>query len=622
MTLNRKVAAVVAALFVLFGLASFLVARAIILPSFLELEEQAARTDMQRVVATFERELDRLLLSCADWGNWADTYRFAETHDRAFIEENMTPSSLEGAEVDIVAILDRDARFLWTAGFDPADRVERRYALLSGQALEPSHPFSSAIAEGRQAQGVVWTEHGPAFLVASPILDGDGGGPHRGSVLFGRMLTAQVIGIISQQAQVPLTTQALPAGAMPTSATSIARHDEVLDARHTIADVHGRPVLTLNSTLPRHISRRGEDAVQFAHGSLVLAALVVLAAVFLALRAIVVRPIARIQAFAAGIAETDDLSQRLPVSRGDEVGQLAAQINSMVERLARARREVVDKSFEAGLAEMARGVLHNIGNALTPVLVHAGALQASVGRLPSVEFERVGVELARGDLDAGRRADLLEFLRLAGAELRSRTAEIADASRAIGDSTMAIQTILHQQSRFARTALVVETVAIDDLVRHGLRLVPPAKLAALDVVVDDSVAQAGALSMPRVALEQVVQNLVVNAGEATVPGRRVRLHIAAAIEQDGHARRLHLSFADDGVGVPAGDLARIFQKGFSTKPPDTNSGIGLHWSANVVNGFGGSLRAASAGPGRGTTLHLCLPLGLPAAAPAHAGIAA
>jgi two-component system NtrC family sensor kinase len=71
---------------------------------------------------------------------------------------------------------------------------------------------------------------------------------------------------------------------------------------------------------------------------------------------------------------------------------------------------------------------------------------------------------------------------------------------------------------------------------------------------------------------------------------------------------LHLHCKDDGVGIAAANLQRVFDKDFSTKPRDTNYGIGLHWCANAIGALGGRIWAVSDGPGLGASMHLMLPL--------------
>ena len=83
---------------------------------------------------------------------------------------------------------------------------------------------------------------------------------------------------------------------------------------------------------------------------------------------------------------------------------------------------------------------------------------------------------------------------------------------------------------------------------------------------------------------------------------------AVEIVNEADRCHLHLRCIDDGVGIAAENLERVFEKGFTTKSPETNHGIGLHWCANAIGALGGQIWAASDGPGRGAALHLLVPL--------------
>jgi sensor histidine kinase regulating citrate/malate metabolism len=86
------------------------------------------------------------------------------------------------------------------------------------------------------------------------------------------------------------------------------------------------------------------------------------------------------------------------------------------------------------------------------------------------------------------------------------------------------------------------------------------------------------------------------------------LHVGAEIVQEAEGVQLHLHCKDDGIGIAADNLDRVFEKGFSTKSKATNYGIGLHWCANAIGALGGRLWAASDGPGHGASMHLMVPL--------------
>ena len=93
-----------------------------------------------------------------------------------------------------------------------------------------------------------------------------------------------------------------------------------------------------------------------------------------------------------------------------------------------------------------------------------------------------------------------------------------------------------------------------------------------------------------------------------VPSKRGS--VPALLIGDASQRRLCIHCRDDGVGIPAENLTRIFESGFSTKSRETNQGIGLHWCANAVNALGGRIWAESDGDGHGASFHVEVPLGV------------
>ncbi len=103
---------------------------------------------------------------------------------------------------------------------------------------------------------------------------------------------------------------------------------------------------------------------------------------------------------------------------------------------------------------------------------------------------------------------------------------------------------------------------------------------------------------------QILVNLIRNAkqamGEAGAAGKRLTLRIRR--ESAG----MSIAVGDQGVGIPAKNLTRIFEHGFTTRPD--GHGFGLHSAALAASGMGGSLTAQSDGIGRGATFTLTLPL--------------
>ncbi len=170
--------------------------------------------------------------------------------------------------------------------------------------------------------------------------------------------------------------------------------------------------------------------------------------------------------------------------------------------------------------------------------------------------------------------------------------------------------------------IAAEAQRIDRIVRGLLDLARPAASApsAVDVAVPIDAALRLARvqarfrgveveldlppGLPRVMadegrLAQVFLNLLLNAADAMGGAGRVRVAARAA------AGRVEVAVRDGGPGIPAADLARVFEPFFSTKAAGEGTGLGLAISQGIVESLGGELAAANA-EGGGAVLTVAL----------------
>ncbi len=165
-----------------------------------------------------------------------------------------------------------------------------------------------------------------------------------------------------------------------------------------------------------------------------------------------------------------------------------------------------------------------------------------------------------------------------------------------------------------------ETRRINDVVQRFLEYARPPKLApreaslgheirelveatralaeARGVSLASDVSRAGTAVFDPGQLRQAVDNLLRNAIEATPAGGQVS--ITAASAGSGHS----IEVRDNGSGIAADDLPRVFDLYFTTKPDGT--GIGLAVAQQIVSAHGGTIEVDSA-PGRGTRMTVQLP---------------
>ncbi len=138
-----------------------------------------------------------------------------------------------------------------------------------------------------------------------------------------------------------------------------------------------------------------------------------------------------------------------------------------------------------------------------------------------------------------------------------------------------------------------------ELVSQSLDIVPDASRARLRIDHDESLSRLGTIRVVRTVLRLVLQNVIINASEAVRDAGKDSgmLRFWAEVTRDAGHDQLHLHAQDDGVGIRAENIDRIFQKGYTTKSRGTNHGIGLHWCANAIRALGGRIWATSDGLG-------------------------
>src|SRR4051812_27665680 len=112
MNIRWKVSALVAALFAVLAVTELYVAKYVLVPSFSELEHRQADVAIRRVRYALDRSMEQLALSATSWGNWSDTYRFVQDHNRHFVAENITAIGLKQLDANAVLVADLNGRVL------------------------------------------------------------------------------------------------------------------------------------------------------------------------------------------------------------------------------------------------------------------------------------------------------------------------------------------------------------------------------------------------------------------------------------------------------------------------------------------------------------------------------
>jgi len=283
------------------------------------------------------------------------------------------------------------------------------------------------------------------------------------------------------------------------------------------------------------------------------------------------------------------------------------------------QEQLRDASRNAGMAEVATNVLHNIGNVLNSVNVSASLI---VDRLSAPRGDALGrvsglLQQHRSDLatflssdDRGRQ--LPEYLLQLSKHLQLEQQETVGELQLLRKNIDHIKDIVTMQQRYAKLAGVAETVDITTLVEDSLRL-NAGTAERCQVTYEREVGDVSPIVVDKHKVLQILVNLVRNAKQACEAAGRAAGRILVRVGKVSGG--ISISVSDDGVGIAPEHMNRIFNHGFTTKK--NGHGFGLHGGALAARELGGRLRVASDGAGRGATFTLELPLQPPGAA--HVG---
>jgi PAS domain S-box-containing protein len=278
--------------------------------------------------------------------------------------------------------------------------------------------------------------------------------------------------------------------------------------------------------------------------------------------------------------------------------------------LEKAHKDLVAASRVAGMAEVATGVLHNVGNVLTSLNVSASILATGLRESKAGSLVKLSALLQEHAHDLGeflthdpKGRRVPEFLdSLAAHSLAERDRLLAELA-AMQQHIDHIKEIVSMQQACATMVGVIEPLDPTALLEEALRMNASA-LVRHDVSVIREFGPAPHVVAEKAKVLQILVNLIRNAKYACDDGGHAEKILTLRIAANAGGR-VRLAVQDNGVGIPAENLPRLFGRGFTTRK--TGHGFGLHSSANAAKEMHGTLSVASDGAGCGATFTLELP---------------
>jgi two-component system, NtrC family, sensor kinase len=320
---------------------------------------------------------------------------------------------------------------------------------------------------------------------------------------------------------------------------------------------------------------------------------------------------------AARLIRSHAIINRVNKALNEANASLEQRVQERTRELHAAQSALVATARQAGMAEIANNVLHNVGNVLNSVNVYAGLVGSTMRDSKAQGVAKAVALMNERAADLGdflthdeKGKLLLGYLNKVVAALSNEQQNVVEEIGSLSRSIDHIKDIVATQQTFSGAACLVEAVQITDLLEDALRMNDSA-LTRHRVVVVREFADVPLLLLDKSRLLQILVNLIGNAKNAMdgVADRSHRITLRVDVADPGDGAQLRIRVEDDGEGIAAENLPRLFAHGFTTRK--NGHGFGLHSSALAANEMGGTLTAHSDGRDKGATFTLELPMVAP-----------
>lgn len=373
----------------------WLLSESILLSRFDREDQQRLQEGATVLHNRLDFELKRHLDIVRTYAWWDASYDFIQRPNETFEQENLDHEMLDDLGFDFVLFLD-DRGHLQLKQWSPPAPDQR---VLFGAPSASDQALLEALQQRAIRLGALdfrgRTDHSlselllvdnlPTLLVSVPISNNQGSAPAKGAILAGYFLDRERLANLREQMQAdlqPMPNIATDSTWKPLRSRSGSTHNQALLSPRRFIGEHvqqvsvqylsssGEPQLRFDITKKRLLYIQGEKAINFFLGASLLVALGAFLVGYLALELWVLRRVQRLNREVAEVGRNAH-SIRLSDFGNDELGQLAGEMNQMLERLEHneARDRAILQSMRDGYFEMdVDGVILTVNPALCQLL--------------------------------------------------------------------------------------------------------------------------------------------------------------------------------------------------------------------------------------------------------------
>ncbi len=293
---------------------------------------------------------------------------------------------------------------------------------------------------------------------------------------------------------------------------------------------------------------------------------------------------------------------------------LERKVDERTQKLKEAQDIMIKQAREAGMAEMAVGVLHNIGNAITPAKVSATTLITRLKNSPLRNNLAHASQSLCNMLGSASSTCIAEeevqrmqlIIQLIPESIAEEYGQVETALTQICKKHSHIEEIIRLQRQYARVPIRNQQhIDINRVARDALNMLEDS-LRQRKINVKIYFQELPQVQLEEAHLLQILVNLIKNSYESFDGSNKKDMTIVLkSFLEDSEPDHVVFSVKDNGCGFTEEERKNFFRFGYSTKV--RGSGFGLHSCANYLIANNGSIDSVSAGPGMGSEFIIRLP---------------
>lgn len=346
----------------------YLMSKAIISKQFKEIEDNKIHEHISRAVDTFLFDLENINTKLVDWATWDDTYQFITDKNKAYIESNLNPVTVQNLKLNHMLFLNNNNELVYSSGEEVSDEL---LELVSKSNVINTHQT----AENSKI-GILNIKKGLLMFASRPIVNSLQDKPLKGTLIFTRYLNESKVKELSDVVHLPISIIRIDRFMSEEHISQLERlltenknvlyshgdNKTKVDGLSLINDVFGKPAFILEIEYSKDISSQGEKSINYFLTAFLFSGLILLIFLIILINRLLIKRIAKLSLETIEIGNENNSLEKISTDMSqDEISSLQLDINNMIGSLKKSQLELGQKNnfIETILDNLVIGVAVN-----------------------------------------------------------------------------------------------------------------------------------------------------------------------------------------------------------------------------------------------------------------------